>query len=179
MSARGHRLFPRVLAPLGLIILSLCCLAATRHPVLSSHGEAEWNEKTSSLELALCLDAIELEEQVARLQGKKIDLAKPKGLDAVIFGWLNEEFEILNLKQKPFKLSWVGFEMDGPEVWLYFECPLPKTQQEIIISHRVFNEAQPGQMNFFDLKVGKAKAKQFLFSSMDNEKRIRIRLKND
>ena len=131
----------------GLLLILVNGLAEA-HPQHRSTAQVEVNRKTTRLEVGLRVHPNELSQAVARW-------GEPKGSrEERITRYLLDRFQVIGEGQAA-KLSWVGQEKEGSDVWLYFEIELPKGAAEL--TNRVFFEQAPNQINVVRIKDGKTK----------------------
>lgn len=137
---------------------ALSSAAAFRHPWHTSLAQAEYDERTGSLEVALRVDALDLEDALSRLAGKRIDLDRAADADLRIAAYLRGRFVVRDANGARVKLSWVGKEVFVTNAWLYFEAPLPDGPSGIRITDRLFFETQQRQVNSIHCRHGQRQA---------------------
>ena len=143
---------------LSTILLFLFQASALAHPFHVSHAQVEFNAKSSSLEVALHVHAIDLERVLHQVTGKPVDLDKTKKVDEKIKKYLNQVFLVrVKGKKKPLKLKWIGKETTIKSAWLYFEVPVSKKVQAVNVSHHLFFKTVDGQENIINYRSGKTK----------------------
>lgn len=101
--------------------------------------EMEWNDQSDSLEIALLMDSVELENVLSIVNGKKIDLDISKDLDLFIFNYLNKMVKIEDKEGKRLSLEWVGKEILQREAWIYFEIPLHGHSELVMTNTLLFD----------------------------------------
>lgn len=147
----------------AVVLLLLVSGRSSAHPVHASLAEAEWKPATKTLEVALKVQPIDLEQALERRTKKPIDLDKTKGVDDLIQAYLKDVFVVKDATGKELKLNWVGKEINVKEGWIYFEVPLEKGLDGVKFSNRLFFELNEGEVNTMTFKEGK-KRKSLTFS---------------
>ena len=54
------------------------------HPVHATFAEAQWNHKTTEIEVSLRLRGLDLESAISKTTGKKVDLEKSTNIDQLM-----------------------------------------------------------------------------------------------
>ena len=125
-------------------VTAMAVLLATNecqaHPFHVSIAEAEWNASSKTIEVALRVDAVDLELALRRRFRKPVDLDKTRDIEKLIAAWLQDTFVVRNADKKESKLDWVGCKITLKEAWLYFEFPAEAGWQGLTISNEVFFE---------------------------------------
>ena len=158
----------RVAAALAISIV-VACLAneAAAHPVHASFAEVEFNPKSRVLEVALEVDARDLEVLLKARAGRPVDLEKTADLDKLIVPYLRRAFAVRVLKTKnannaknakkknpPSNIRWVGMELPGAKAVLYFTVPLGRRTRNLVLENRVFFDLDRKQVNTVELRTG-------------------------
>jgi len=160
---------------LSVALLLALSTTANAHPFHVSHAQVEFNAKSSSLEVALHVHAIDLERVLHQVNGKPVDLDKTKKIDEQIKKYLRQVFLVhLKGKKKPLKLKWIGKETTVKSAWLYFEVPIPKKTQTVEISHHLFFKTVDGQQNIINYRNGKSR-RSFRFTAAKPKYRLVLR----
>ncbi len=146
----------------SLTWLALCCgylpsSTALAHPRHVSVAEAEWNAKTSRLEVALLVNPIDLEQALRGAAHRPVDLDKSTGIDRLLQDYLSRTFVVREADGTQPKLIWVGHEFDLKDAWLYFEVPLEAGPDNVTYGAGLFFELLPDQVNTINFRVGNAK----------------------
>lgn len=145
--------------PRGALLALACALwlggAALAHPRHASIADAEWNAETGRLEVALRVNAVDLEQALRRISQRPVDLDTSAGLDRLMQDYLARSFVVKDSSGKRAGLIWVGYEADLKEAWLYFEVPLEKGPDNVTFADGVFFELLPDQANTINFRMGK------------------------
>ena len=128
------------------------------HPQHVTLAEAEWNDQSRSLEVALSITPSQLEEAVAAHAGRDVDIDAD---DEPIAAWLRVRFVLLppaktdekEEARKPAKLKYVGQELGVSRGWVYFEVPLPGGWEGVEVRNAIRLRAEPAQHNTLVLNV--------------------------
>ena len=138
-------------------LLTLCLVWARpvmAHPFHASLAEAEWNAGSGKLEVALQLDAYDLQTGLRQFLDKPISL-EAKGADADVQAYLRHHFRLTYASdaKSPLPIQWVGFEVTRSKAWLYFEIALPRGLEGISIENSVLSHV-PNQVNTVTVRHG-------------------------
>ncbi|QDT32268.1 DUF6702 family protein [Thalassoglobus polymorphus] len=141
----------------SLAVLAYFAMANTSllaHPFHFSSAEMQWNEKSSTFEVALKVDPNDLEQELRRRTKKKLVLEK---LDSneVVFEYVGEAFQI-EMGGKKLKLKPVGFEVETKSAWIYFEFPVASPLGDLKVTNRLLQQA-PHQTNTLLFRFEKTK----------------------
>ena len=152
---------------IAALTLVACCSLATGavHPQHVTLAEAEWNPESRSLEIALRITPVQLEEAVERHAGRPVDLDAGAS-DAAVAAWLAAAFVVAppdpdpadDEAPDPVALKYVGKEVGVSRAWLYFEAPLPGGWEGATIANRVRLATEPEQHNTLILTVARVPA---------------------
>ena len=126
--------------------------AGPRHPFHVTIAEAEYNEKSKSLEVALKVFPNDLEEALSRYTGKRFKLEKHADLETLLKKYLREVFVVQLPGGKQVKLKWIGHELKIRQAWLYFEVPLPEGPENVKFANRFHFNAFADQANRLTIK---------------------------
>lgn len=141
----------------------------------------EWNKESKVFEVALSIWPVDLEKvlkdsQEIREQLKStINIDDPDQhpvLDPGIKKYVDSKLRA-ELRGKPLKMKWLGFEVEKDSVWCYFEWSLPENKAEnasdelpspwtLNLSNELFFELQDDQQNtILFQQAGKRRAVHF------------------
>jgi hypothetical protein len=134
-------------------LLAAVATTAEAHPFHTSIAEAEWNEKSGRLEVALKLRPENLERALRLRTKRNVVLERTPELDQIIRRYLNDKFVIEDAGKRPAKLIWVGKEVTLKEVWLYFEFPMPDGPAGMHLTNRVLFDLGRDQVNTVNFRL--------------------------
>lgn len=126
---------------------------AAAHPAHASTAEATWNATSKSLEIALRVTPEDLARAVL-VDGKPWNLEPSPTADTALRAYLRDAIELRASNGSKAKLVWVGAEIGIEEAWLYFELDLDAPLAGAVLTHRVFFDLEPTQLNVLRLRVG-------------------------
>ena len=145
-----------------------CLLSAALavHPQHVSLMDAEWNERSRSLEVTLSLTAAQLEAAVEAHARANVDLENDAA-NPLIAAWLADRVFFLppadpggtgedgrqEGDRKSVALKYVGREVEGGRAYVYFEVPLPGGWAGVTASNAVGLLREPAQHNTLVLNV--------------------------
>ena len=146
-----------------IVCLLWSCVSAV-HPPQVSLAEAEWNAKTGCLEVALRIEAREFLPVLRRAAGGDLDVADEKAMDAALPKFVVGHVQIRRSKKaEPQPLRWVGHERERGDLWLYFEIPLPASDEPLTglhVRNTLLVEDAPRQVNTMTFKLGDRRRSQ-------------------
>lgn len=148
----------------GLLVLAWATLVSA-HPNHDAIAEADWNAETGSLEVALQVNAHELERAVSQAAGEALDLDAPASL-AHLKRYVAGHFRCLKADGSEVAMVWVGAEIKVRSAWLYLEFPLGRDAGDAItgcsLSSTVFFELFEDQKNTVAIRVLPEEPRRFL-----------------
>jgi len=136
---------------------------AKAHPVHASFAEVGYEPKTGQLEVALEVDARDLEVLLKARAGRPVDLDETRDAEKLVAAYVRTAFVVRKIgraktktesRTKPFPLEWVGMELSGAKAVLYFAVPVEKSATRVLIQNRVFFDLEARQVNTMVLRVG-------------------------
>ncbi len=148
--------------------------SAAAHPFHVSLAEAEFNQQTGSLEVALRVHPTDLEQALRAQEPRPVDLDRSKGIDRMIAKYLESHFQIRDNAGKKLTCKWVGKEVSLKEAWLYFEFPIKDRDGPLQITQAFFFESLEDQVNTINFKQGK-RVKSLSFTRDSDTQTIAIR----
>jgi hypothetical protein len=138
------------------LVVGVTALVSTdvaAHPAHASTAEATWNASAKSLEIALRVTPEDLARAVL-VDGKPWNLEPSAAADAALRAYLHDAIELRAANGSEAKLVWVGAEVGIEEAWLYFELDLDAPIAGAVLTHRLFFDLEPTQLNVLRLRVG-------------------------
>lgn len=141
-----------------------------------SLAQADYNPKSGSLEVALRVNAFDLEQALSRAQGVQVDLDRTPGIDELIESYLSERITLSAPDGRRAAFEWVGKEDFTLELWLYFELRVaartpPRELKGHTLSNRIFFELHPEQTN--SVTYGRGRTRRSLRFTAD-QRRIEL-----
>lgn len=112
------------------------------HPGHATYTEIDWNDKTSRVEVAMRLDAVD-EETLLRSLSKKHDCKIADVSDKMRLAYLVDHFRLEPSDPRAKSASiakryrWVGRELKKAEAWWYFEVESADGKPPSRLSHSV------------------------------------------
>ncbi len=163
----------------ALIGIAALAGAASLHPFHVSVAEIERNAETNRVEFALRLWPEDLERALSARAGKAVDLENTENIDELILAYIDRTFFIAPPGEKPSaawkpktildtpdengeqaelpRLTWVGKEVGGRDVWVYFEMRLPESMPSLEgawISNSLLVRTIDGHENMMQIRDG-------------------------
>jgi hypothetical protein len=111
--------------------------------------EINHNLETRALEITVKIFTDDIERSIQALGGGALRLGDPReaaNADALLFEYLQNRLSI-TLDTNPFKISWVGKEVELDALWCYLEVPSVGRFSEIGITNRILTEVFEDQAN--------------------------------
>jgi hypothetical protein len=148
---------------------------AAAHPFHVSVAEAEFNEESGHLEVALRVHPVDLEQALRCQESRPVDLDRSKGIDRMITKYVNSHFQVRDAAGNKLPCNWVGKEISIKEAWLYFEFPLDGPSGKLRVTQAFFFEHLEDQVNTINFKQQK-RIKSLSFTRDDDTQWIEIPL---
>jgi len=136
--------------------LGACVLAspAHAHRFHVSIADAEFNESSQRLEVALNINARDAEEALGR-HGEWAQPAKDRSeIDRRLSTYVAERWSFFSADGQTQGPTWLGYQIEGEHLWLYFEVTLPGGLDGARIENRMFFELDPRQVNTVNFREG-------------------------
>jgi hypothetical protein len=165
-----HRVHPLRLLSCGWIAVLAMMLVAIGHPNHDAIAEVDWNSETGSLEVALRVNAHELERVVSMAAGKALDLDDAASTEH-LKKYIAAKVRCLDGKGEPVEMKWVGAEIRVRSAWVYFEFPVGKLSEEAVtkcsLANTVFFDEYEDQMNTVAFRLRPNDGRSFYRFSKD------------
>jgi hypothetical protein len=123
------------------------------HPADECWAEARYVPERSVLEVALRVDGLTLDTALSRYVGRDVRLEQPKG-EVAARAYVAEALVVERRRacggERRFErcpVSWIGYEFDGPDAWLYVEVHLPAEPADLRCSVELFFDLFATQRN--------------------------------
>lgn len=125
------------------------------HPFHLSNAEVEWNDDAKSLEIALKVWPIDLEEALENETKRSLDLDKTEDIDELIVAYLQSHFVFRQEDGTAAGIEWLGKEVSVKSAWLYFEIPLEQSPEGMVVENTLFFEHLQDQVNLLQYRTGR------------------------
>lgn len=137
-----------------LIVLGWAGTAGA-HPFHISTAEVEYDAQTDRLQVSLKLQAIDLEQALARLAGKRIVIEQAETAERIT-ELLGRSFYVSTEAKEAQRsqVHWVGQELKGAWLWLYFELELPAQREGLRLYNTILFESNDSQINTVSVRHG-------------------------
>ena len=86
---------------------------ANMHPFHSTLAELEWNPKSSVFEVSLQMSGVEIEDELSRLHGRRINLESTDGAESLLEDYVREHFRVTDTTHPSCEIRWVGIEVQN------------------------------------------------------------------
>jgi len=139
---------------------------APAHKFYASLAQADYNEESKSLEVAIRIFADDLELALTKRAGRAIYLDTTPEVGKLIRAYLQERFEVRDSTGKVAELKWVGMESSVDSMWVYVEAPLAGGVAGAHLRNRILLELYPEQVNTTIIKFAGEK-RDFVFKTGD------------
>ena len=127
----------------GLLIAAAPSFA---HRVHAGVTEIAVNPRTSEMEILHRLYAHDLMEALDRLEEEASDfVATDEGLEAV-GDYAGAHFRVADGEGRVMAIDYVGAEIDGEFIWIYFSAPEPASQDAFIVDNALLAETFDDQV---------------------------------
>ena len=151
-----------------LALLQAWISATQGHPNHDVIAEADWNAKTASLEVALQVNAHELERAVSIAAGEALDLDEESSVHH-LKKYIATKVRCLKADGAAIEMLWVGAEIKVRSAWVYFEFPVGTevAVADCSISNTVLFDQHEDQKNTVALRLSPKEPRRFLRFSKD------------
>jgi len=145
--------------PYGIAITLLTIVVAATanawaHPFHVSIAEAEWNDESGRLEVAMRLNPVDLEQTLRQRSGLPIDLDKSGRIEQLVEQYLRSSFFAKDREGQRCEIEWVGKETTIREAWIYFEVALPNGLDGVSFGNVFLFERMADQVNTVNFHSG-------------------------
>lgn len=147
--------FFRLLAAILLGFSASLSIAETApSPLHISLAELSHDREQGRLLLNLRVQSADLEAVLTAKAGKTITTAEPVELTPLALEYVRDKLHLKSPKGDPLRLEWAGFDLAGPQLFLFFEASLPGGLEGLQISNQLLLENNPGQINVVEIRSG-------------------------
>lgn len=159
------------------LVLGCMPSQAAAHPFHISSAEIEYDPGSDRLQVSVKLQAVDLERALAQMSGKRIKLEQagvdewvvayldrhlyltqtvplntaddPQAIRRPLKNAVENPSQVAQAKDIPprSRVHWVGSELKGAWIWLYFELELPLTRDDLQLFNTVLFDTNTGQIN--------------------------------
>ena len=129
------------------------------HPVHATFAEAQWNHKTTEIEVSLRLRGMDLESAISKTTGKKVDLEKSTNIDQLIEDYLAKNFYVISPTEKKIYAQYLDKDVGITNTWVFFSFKVGGDQniESFKIRNTIFFDDLEGQKNVIEYRMGKFK----------------------
>jgi hypothetical protein len=140
-----------LLLPLALLL----SLAAWAHANHASIMELRYNPQKLQMEVALKLFSDDFEKALSLGQSSAISLDKsPKEqVNSLVLQLLRRSIQIGTKPGESLPITFVGIQHEHDSHWVYFTVKLARPVQTLTLTHKVFLDVFPDQMNIVNLEA--------------------------
>lgn len=137
------------------IMIVFTCSSYTNliHKYYLSLTEVHVNTEKHTLDVSSKLFIDDLETELNKISGKKVDLTasgKTKETEKLLFNYLQNNFRI-NVGGKLQQLEYVGYEIENDAVWCYLEVAEFKGKGTVSILNTLLYDGFPEQTNLINV----------------------------
>lgn len=134
----------------ALLLPAAFCLSPLRaaaHTYHTSLTRIDFNDKEKIAEITIQTFSHDLEDALAKQNGKRINLDKSPDIDKILLKYLSSQFVLKNRKNEAVQFRYVGKETQTDAVFIYVEAPLPEGFDGATLENRVLFEMFDDQVN--------------------------------
>lgn len=147
---------------MGSILFSMVLTWFSLHPIHVSITDVNLDEDRKALEFSskVFLDDMEAHLRLERSEPFLDITALPKtlSLDALIEPYFNERISV-SINGKAKEVDYVGAEIDGDVIYLYFQVLQVKKLKALTIENRILTDLYDDQVNMMHFKLPNGKLK--------------------
>ncbi len=129
------------------LFLSILTQLAHAHPFHETLTQFEHNAEAQSLELAIRIDAIDLDQMIERWLGERIDLERDPRAERSIELWLRERLSARLSTGERAAMTWIGHEFEGAFCWVYVQFEALAGAAWLDLAHLVLFDWHPQPTN--------------------------------
>jgi hypothetical protein len=147
-------------------ILCFCLLilfSFAAHKYYHSHCSFELNAASGNAELVLEVFTHDVELALGKKNQKAIKI-DDKEINSYLKDYLKENFILKNTEGKILDFTYVGSEVKGDEIQIYFEYPALKSFKGLVLTNSILSREFATQVNKVNLKNGEMK-KSLVFTA--------------
>jgi hypothetical protein len=111
-----------------------------------------FNERTNNIEVSHRFYLHDSEHAVQHIYNKNADLIKDEKTQQQFAGYVEGQFKLKTLANKPLTLNSVGYQIEGKFFWVYQEVTIPKEVKGLKMSHGALRELWPTQINMVNIE---------------------------
>lgn len=111
-----------------------------------------FNERTNNIEVSHRFYLHDSEHAVQHIYNKNADLIKDEKTQQQFSGYVEGQFKLKTLANKPLTLNSVGYQIEGKFFWVYQEVTIPKEVKGLKMSHGALRELWPTQINMVNIE---------------------------
>lgn len=145
-----------------LCLALLCWLqgSAAAHPFHISSAEVEYDAASGRVQVSLKLQANDLEQALSRGAGRRVNIEQPQAKTEIV-SYLGRHFYLSaaeptdqTIPTDRSRVLWVGQELKGAWLWLYFELELPNHRELTRLTNTVLFDVNQQQINTVTVRHG-------------------------
>ena len=140
-------------------LLAVFLVFGFKHAFYLGVCDFKYNNKEKVLEGSIKLFISDLENDLTKLEGKKVDLIHPKdslSLAKTLKAYLKKRLSV-QINDQKLDYEYLGFEKEEEVCWIYLEakkCPLPK---RVLITNTLLYDFLSQQINIVNFELGEVK----------------------
>lgn len=127
--------------------------AGTDHPWHETQAEVDLRVDRGRFEVALRVDALELEQAVEGRAGRELSIDEGPTFGPWLEAYVRDAFLVRSAGGSWSRLVWVGYEAELRDAWVYFEVPLPPGPGPLRLSNRILFERNAFQRNLLWIRA--------------------------
>ncbi len=117
------------------------------HPFHETLTQIEQNIDDNTLEVAIRIDALDLDQMIERWLGERIDIEHDPRAERSLELWLRERLGVRLAGGERAPMTWIGHEFEGPFCWMYVEYSVDRDEPFVDLAHLVLFDWHPGPVN--------------------------------
>lgn len=134
----------------GLLFVSVS-KEASAHQQKAAVTQILYNKRSGNLEVSHRFVMHDAEHAVRDVFGWNADIYADKTTQEKFVNYTLERFELLGPEGQQLALKYLGYEIDGPHMWVYQEMPLQEGLNSLTIRHNVLRDLWPEQENLVNI----------------------------
>tara|TARA_B100000508_G_scaffold139549_1_gene138143 strand:- start:15800 stop:16231 length:432 start_codon:yes stop_codon:yes gene_type:complete len=137
--------------------------------------QMDHNSENKTLQITLKTFVDDLEKSLKTFSGEKVFLNEIQGSEAshkLIQKYVQQAVGY-KVNNKAISFTWIGWEIDKDEVFIYYEIPLPRKVKSIEVKNEMMMKLYLDQVNVVHLKYG-GKNRSFVLEGLETGKTFNL-----
>jgi|GEM_PF-725510 len=126
---------------------------ATAHKYYAALSDVTYNAEAGSLEFVHRFFDHDMELALSQETGTRLSFERRDEIEPVLKAYMAAHLSV-TVDGAPIERSWVGYELDGNNLWVYEEVPMATAPRHIAVENTMLMRMFADQVNTLNLTVG-------------------------